>query len=184
MAVATTCVAALSGPGDGTAAVHGMEVPYEVVDGLAVWEGHVILGTAEEVAGWSTESWRIARGNLSGRITTLAPPGKRADGTSCLWPDGVIPYVIDDDVPGRDRILRAIGEWDSKTVLRFVERASHHELYLRFTTGPRSGAWLCQAGVTGELSFSIEPGGSNYEVILHGIGHSIGLAHEQQRRGP
>ena len=160
----------------------GMELPYQVVDGLAVFEGDVILGTAEEVAGWSTEEWRLASGRQSSRLRTAASPGNRQDGTPCIWPGGIIPYVIDDDVPGRDRILRAIGEWDTRTVLRFVERTSQHQDYLHYTLGSVSGTWLCAGDSPGNVVIQIEPGGSNYEVILHGIGHAIGWAHEQQRR--
>ena len=159
----------------------GMELAYQVVDGLAVFEGDVIVGTAEEVAGWSTEEWRLASGRLSGGIRTAAPPGNRENGTPCLWPGGVIPYVIDDDVPGRDRILRAIREWDTKTVLRFVERTSQHQDYLHYTLGSVSGTRLCAGDSPGNVVIQIEPG-KHYEDILHGIGHAIGLAHEQQRK--
>ena len=110
------------------------------------------------------------------------PYGKKQDGSPCIWPGGVVPYVIDDDVPGRDRILRAIREWDTKTVLRFVERRSERD-YLRFALEPVSGTSLCREDTPGEqIEGQRRPDGNNYEVILHGIGHAIGLSHEQQRR--
>ena len=160
----------------------GKELAYQTVDGLAVFEGDIILGTAEEVTKWRTEEWRLATRRLSGRMGTAAPSGSRQDGSPCLWPGGIIPYVIDDDVPGRDRILRAIREWDTKTVLRFVERTSQHQDYLHYTVGSVSGTRLCAGDSPGNVVIQIAPGGNGYEVILHGIGHAIGWAHEQQRR--
>ena len=135
---------------------------------------------------------------MSGRITAVVglalmavtasgawgavPYGKKQDGSPCIWPGGIVPYVIDDDVPGRDRILRAIREWDTRTVLRFVERTSQRD-YLRFALEPVSGTYLCREDTPGEqIEGQRGPDGNNYEVILHGIGHAIGLAHEQQRR--
>ena len=164
-----------------TALIRGMELPYEVVDGLAVYGGDVILGTADEVAGWSAR-----RSPLTGglpRARSAVPYGKEQDGSPCLWPDGIVPYVIDDNVPGRDTIVRAIREWDTKTVLRFVERTPQHADYLRFTLGPVSGTYLCsEHSSPGAKVILIEPGGNNYAVLLHGIGHAITLEHEQQRK--
>ena len=110
------------------------------------------------------------------------PYGKKQDGSPCIWPGGTVPYVIDDDVPGRERVLQAIRTWDTKTVLRFVERTPQHQDYLRFTTGAVSGTYLCEDDRPGEQIFQVgSGGGSNYEILLHGIGHAIGLAHEMQR---
>ena len=171
--------AAQDGAAVRTTIFRGAEIAYEVIDGLAVYGGDVILGTAEEVAGWTAGSspWT---GGLP-RPQGAAPAGNRPDGSACLWPGGIIPYVIDDDVPDRDKILRAIREWDTKTVLRFVERTSQPD-YLHYTVGSVSGTWLCAGDSPGNVVIQIEPRGINYEVILHGIGHAIGWAHEQQRR--
>ena len=134
---------------------------------------------------------------MGGRVTAVAglvlaaatvseawgavPYGRKQDGSPCIWPGGVVPYAIDDDVPGRDRILRAIREWDTKTVLRFVERTSEPD-YLRFALAPLAGGYLCREDNPGEQIQTVErPDGSSYEVLLHGIGHAIGLSHEQQR---
>ena len=156
-------------------APRGAEMPYEVIDGLAVYDGDIILGTAEEVAGWSAE-W----GGDPPQPRMAAPYQRRQDGSPCIWPGGIVPYVIEDDVPGRDTILRAIREWGTRTVLRFVERTSQQN-YLRFALGPVSGTYLCREDSPGEQIQLIQPWGNSWEVLLHGIGHAIGLAHEQQR---
>lgn len=154
-----------------TATVRGMTLPYEIIEGLAV-SGDIILGTAEEVAGWASGP----------EIRNVASYGDLQNGSPCIWPGGVVPYVIDDDVPERDRdlILRAIREWDTKTVLQFAERTPRHSDYLRFARGPHSGTWLCRDSTPGEQMFTLD--NVTWEILLHGIGHQIGLFHEQQRK--
>ena len=135
---------------------------------------------------------------MSGRITVVVglglmvmtadavwgalPYGKKQDGSPCIWPGGIVPYVIDDGVSGRERILQAIRTWDTKTVLRFVERTPRHEDYLRFAAGAVSGTYLCEEDRPGEQILQVGSGGAGYEILLHGIGHAIGLGHEHQRR--
>ena len=118
-----------------TAVIRGMELPYEVIAGYAVHAGDIILGTAEEVAGWDTGG---------ARSTLAVPSGYRPSGLFCTWPDGIIPYVIDDNVPRREEeeVRKAIRTWDTQTILRFVKRAPHHEHYLRFTLGAIPGRSL------------------------------------------
>ena len=158
----------------------GAEIAYEVIDGLAVYQGDIILGTAEEVAAWSAEP-PSASGGPAGGIRHAAPSGYRQDGSLCIWPDGIIPYVIDADVPtpAREGVLDSIRTWDTQTVLRFVERQPHHEHYLRISIGPLAGTWICRDGGPGVQTFVIPPWRQSH---LHGIGHVIGLEHEQQRR--
>ena len=162
-----------------TALIRGMEFPYEVVDGLAIHEGDIILGTAEDVARWTAER----PGETRSRVRNAVPTGYYPSGLFCTWPDGIIPYVIDDSVPSRERmeVLRAIRAWDSQTVLRFVERTSRHQDYLRFTLGPVSGTGICAEDGPGQQVLMVEQNDSASNV-LHGLGHAIGMEHENQRR--
>ena len=161
-----------------TVMIHGREVPYEIVDGLAVHAGDIILGTAQDVAAWPAERSRLASGLPPAR--QAVPAGYDPSGLFCTWPDGIIPYVIDKDVPEqlRNEVLKAIRIWDTQTVLRFVERTPQHEDYMRFTSGPWAGTWICREGVQDVLLSSY----GSASVLLHGFGHAIGLAHENQRR--
>ena len=50
------------------------EIAYEVIDGLAIYEGDIILGTAAEVAAWNTE-WSPGSGEPPS-MRGFAPRGK------------------------------------------------------------------------------------------------------------
>ena len=167
------------------AMIRGMELPYEVVDGLAVHAGDIILGTTEEVAAWSSERVQPGKpGNGGPPVARAVPNGYFPSGLLCTWPDGIVPYVIDDNVPRSLKavILDAIRMWDTQTVLRFVERTPQHDRYQRYTMGSISGARICRQE-TGPVEQVHQVAlGDDLLSLLHNIGHQIGLEHEQQRR--
>ena len=108
-----------------TTTFHGMELSYEVIDGWAVHAGDIILGTTEEAAAHAPR--RVPTSSLDAPLVQ----GLASYPTEVLWPRGIVPYVIDDDVPKREWILEAIRIWNDETVVRFVERTTERD-YLRF----------------------------------------------------
>ena len=152
----------------------GAELPYEVVDGWAVHGGDIVLGTAEDAAARAPRSLSDAR---RPPIYRLAPYPSEV-----LWPGGIVPYVIDDDVPHPEWIVEAIGIWNEKTVLQFVERTTERD-YLRFAVRDAGCFGVFGRGFDGgEQIMPVAPGGCPVPITLHELGHAIGMWHEQQRK--
>ena len=119
----------------GTAIYRGEQLSYEIVNGFAVHGGDMVLGPAEQVAGehWGPISRKAAPGGWPDR-RDISPVDSEG-----LWPDGIIPYVIDTGFSeqGRRDIQMAINEWNAKTVVELVQRTTEPD-FVRFVPRPLS----------------------------------------------
>ncbi|XP_020619036.1 zinc metalloproteinase nas-15-like isoform X1 [Orbicella faveolata] len=107
---------------------------------------------------------------------------KRAAMKSKLWPNGVVPYMIDSSLSRNSRAVSAIRagiqEWSSKTCIRFKKKA-RESAYIRFKSGSGCASYV---GRTGRQQDIFLASGCWYKgVVAHEIGHAIGFFHEQSR---
>jgi hypothetical protein len=182
-------------------------VQYSAIDGNAIFEGDISLGSVEEleatvkgdkldvnslpVSGASMREVPVAHLARAGIIISSdIPSGDEAGGEEAViivgpqfrWPNGIIPYVIDSGLPNPKRVTDAIKHWEAKTKIRFVKRtatnAAQHKDYVSFEA--QVGCWS-QVGRRGGKQVISLGDGCQVGQAIHEIGHTVGLWHEQSR---
>ena len=166
-----------SRPVRGVTVYRGLVLDYEVIDGLAVHGGDMVLGTAEEAAA-------AAPSREAAKREAVSRPVRRdlySVENSRLWPGGRVPYVIDGGIEGSqlENIHAAIEHWNSKTVIDWFPRTNEQQ-YVRFLPPP-NGARGCYSRLGVGSPTEIGVRGCHLGIVIHEMGHAVGLLHEHER---
>lgn len=154
-------------------------VTFQNVNGMAIYEGDIMLGPAHEVQ---------ARYAFP-RLRPAPPPGSphvsyatSTPNQSHLWPGGVMPYEIDGTVSAQKQgfIQWAVAHVTNESVLTMRPRLATDKDYVVFTEAGGSfgcSSYVGRIGGPQEIRVASCAKGS----VVHEIGHAAGFYHEQSR---
>ena len=134
------------------------KVNVELVDGMAIMEGDIVLGPAI-----------LFNPDVQHSVVIK--------GSNYRWPNGRVPYIISGNHPKKQIILNAIAHVNEKTNVCVVPRTNEKD-YVKFVY--KSGCWSMVGRQGGEQEISIGSG-CGFGAAVHEICHAIGAWHEQSR---
>jgi uncharacterized protein (TIGR02145 family) len=113
------------------------------------------------------------------QLKTRSTKGAGLFSIAYRWVDNTIYYTINEALQSTNtRIIDAIGHYKEKTSLKFVERTNQAN-YVEFIWD-RDGCYSYLGMIGGKQVIGLADWG-NAGTVIHEMGHTIGLIHEQSR---
>ena len=146
-------------------------VKYSDIEGEAIFEGDIVLGTVKQME----ETFQKLK---DADDDDEALEGIFISGSQFRWPGGVISFRIDPALPDPQRVHDAIAHWQSRTPIRFVARTGETDFV---TFRPSPNGCSSPVGRQGKEQFINLGVNCRMGNVIHEIGHTVGLWHEQSR---
>jgi hypothetical protein len=146
-----------------------VSIHYSLLGDLAIYQGDIILGKADDM--------EHVRKQVEAKVP--AAQGVRIRNDKYLWPQGVVFYTKDSSLTNdaAKKLKDAMDHWTTKTRISFKERTTEAD-YVVIKDSPGCSSDIGRRG--GEQTIKLNKD-CNFGNVVHEIGHTIGLFHEQCR---
>jgi hypothetical protein len=144
-------------------------ITYEIIDGLAIYEGDIVLGKASDLESLASQGFSAQSIGIKNSLTNHA----------YLWESRDVPYRLSSNLSATTKafIKDAIKHWEEKVPIHFVPWIGQAN-YVYFV--PSSGCSSPVGWRGGEQKINLSEG-CGFGATVHEIGHTLGFWHEQSR---